>query len=134
MIDYAANAILHWPAEALRGRFEARCMDPVRTRTKSSSRNWARRVRYRRLRGEGGCQPAGLADTNAVRRRPHPTDFEVFDEDANRHRRNNFGALKGAGDGRERDSEHYRKSTIPCGLTRKLVPPRQIGRRLSVRC
>jgi hypothetical protein len=31
MIDYAANAILHWPAEALRGRFEARCMDPVRT-------------------------------------------------------------------------------------------------------
>ena len=24
MFDYAANAILHWPAEALRGRFEAR--------------------------------------------------------------------------------------------------------------
>ena len=25
MLDYAANAILHWPAEELRGRFEVRC-------------------------------------------------------------------------------------------------------------
>jgi hypothetical protein len=25
MLDYAANAILHWPAEELRGRFELRC-------------------------------------------------------------------------------------------------------------
>jgi hypothetical protein len=25
MLDYAANAILHWPAEELRGRFERRC-------------------------------------------------------------------------------------------------------------
>jgi hypothetical protein len=25
MFDYAANAILHWPAEELRGRLEIRC-------------------------------------------------------------------------------------------------------------
>ena len=31
MFDYAANAILHWPAEELRARFEARCVLSGRT-------------------------------------------------------------------------------------------------------
>jgi hypothetical protein len=37
MLDYAANAILHWPAEELRRRLEALCAKL----DKPSSRNWA---------------------------------------------------------------------------------------------
>ncbi len=33
MLDYAANAVLHWPVEELRGRFEIRCEEAGRNTT-----------------------------------------------------------------------------------------------------
>ena len=68
MLDYAANAVVYWPVERLRGIFEARCTVAGRDPAAELARR-RRRRRRRSVLGAGRGEPSRRARPARVRRR-----------------------------------------------------------------